>query len=79
MREPCQQRQRGEEFDTGGSQFNRQWQSIQPSADRRDGRGVLLGQVEIGLERLCPLHKERDRRVVREVFDVGEMFWVRQR
>ena len=60
--QPGQQRRRREDLDPGRGQLDGQRQPVQPAADVGDGCGVLVGQREVGLDRLRPRDEEAHRR-----------------
>src|SRR5262245_39520266 len=59
--------------------FNRQWQAVQPGADRGYRRPVTLSQFKIGLHCLGAFYKESDSRIAFDTPGIGEMRQIRQR
>ncbi len=53
---------RGEEAHFRGGELDRQRQPLQAPADVGDGRGVLGGEGELGLDRLCAVDEQLHRR-----------------
>ena len=64
--EPLEQRVRGEEAKSGGCELERQRQTVQPSANRRDGVGVLGREVERASDRSGALDEELDGRICQQ-------------
>ena len=74
-----QQTRGWENFDSGGSQFDGQRQTVQTPADLDDGVGVLHGQREIGLYGRGSLDEERDGRKIQQAARRKRRIGFRQR
>ena len=72
--EPGQQLFWREHLRPGGSQLDRQRQSIEPPANRRDVRGVSVGQGEVGPFRLRALDEQAHRLIAAQHHPVGVTF-----
>src|SRR5262249_42534139 len=55
-----QQRRRGQDFDAGGRELDREREPVDPADDGGNRWQRFRGEVEIRSDRLCPLHKEPD-------------------
>ena len=49
-----------------------QGQPVEPDADLGDGRGVVVGHLEVGLGGPRPLDEKPDRLVLRESLKIGQ-------
>ena len=59
--QPAQHRLGRQQPDAGRRQLDRQRQAVQPGADLGHGRGVLVGQREVGPDRACSLRRRARR------------------
>src|ERR1700693_4459228 len=64
---------RGEVSCASCCQLNGEWNTIQTSTNSRDGRRVGRCQLKIRHNCLRSLHEERDRSIMREIIQIGEM------
>jgi hypothetical protein len=64
LTQPGEQSSRGEQLHASRCQLNGQGQAIQAGTQLRDGAGIGIRQMEVGLDGLSLLKKERDCRLV---------------
>ena len=64
--EPLEQRLRGQEPQSGGSELERQRQAVQPPTDGRDGSSILRRQLERAPGRSGALDEQSDGRIRHE-------------